>query len=200
VGDGDELLPCAVCSVAAGGDAAQRKLAFQDADGFFMFAATGHEVPDATARPSEIRSDGAVLVVAVVGVEKVELVVFTRAMKDTFSIDDDPERHAPLLDRQEDLEASHSRGKTFPAAEGLDDRDEVKPSPERYLNAISCIAQGQQTNDGREEKGPVHAEIQAVTPPAGLLDLPEEVSQEHEGGFAVVHVTGAIFHSQRDRQ
>ena len=196
MGDGDELLPGAVCAIAAGGNAVERQLAFEDADDFFMLTAAGHEVPDAARRPSEIGGDGAVFVVTVVGIEEIELVVFTRAMKDTFSIDDDPERHAPLLDRQSDLEAPHSRGEAFPSAAALDDRGEIEPSPERHLDAISCVAGGQQANDRRKEKSPVHAEIQAVSPPAGFLDLPEEVSQERERGLAIVNITGAILHPQ----
>lgn len=196
MGDGDELLPGAVGSVAAGGNAVERKLAFEDTDDFFMFAAAGHEVPDAAWRPGETGGYGAVLVVAVVGVEEIELVVFTRTMQDTLSIDDDAERHAPLLNGQGDLEASHSRGEALPMVACLDDRGEVESSPERHLDAISCIAGGQQENDGIEEKGPVHTEIQAISPLAGFLDLPEDISQEGEGGLAVVDITGAIFHPQ----
>ena len=130
MGDGDKLLPGAVGAVAAGGNTVERQLAFEDADDFFMFAAAGHEVPDTASRPSEIGGDGAVLVVTVVGVEEIKLVVFTRAMQDTFSIDDDPERHAPLLDGQGDLEAPHSRGEAFPSTAG---RREDSPASESSL-------------------------------------------------------------------
>lgn len=143
MGDGDELLPGAVGAVAAGGNAVERKVVFEDADDFFMFASAGHEVPDASWRAGETGSDGAILVVAVVGVEEIELVVLARTMQHALSIDDDAERHTPLLDGQGDLETSHSRREAFPVSAGLDDRSEVESSPERHFDAISCIARGQ---------------------------------------------------------
>ena len=196
VGDGDELLPGTVGSIAVSGNGVKGKLTFEDADDFFVFAAPGHEVPDVARGRVEVGSDGTVLVVAVVGVEEIELVVFGRTMQHAFSIDHDPQRHTPLLDRQGDLEATHCRGEMLPLAARLDDRGELQPSPERHLDAISGIAGMEQSQDGAQEKGCVHAEVQAVLSPAGFVNLSEEVSQERDGGLAIVDVTGSILHSQ----
>ena len=74
--DSNQLLPGTVGSIAAGGNGVKSKLTFEDADDFFMLAAPSHEVPDVAGGPVEVGGDGTVLVVAIVGVEKIELVVF----------------------------------------------------------------------------------------------------------------------------
>ena len=76
VSDGNKLLPGTVGPVAAGGNSVESKLTFEDTDDFFVFAAPSHEVPDMSGGPVEVGGDGAVLVVAVVGVEEIKLVVF----------------------------------------------------------------------------------------------------------------------------
>ena len=90
VGDSNKLLPGTVGPVAAGGDGIEGELTLEDADDFFVFAAPGHEVPDVAWGPVEAGGDGTVLVVAVVGVEEIELVVFRRTMRHAFSIDHNP--------------------------------------------------------------------------------------------------------------
>ena len=47
-----------------------------------------------------------------------------------------------------------------------------------------------------QEKGSVHAEVQAVPPLPSSLDLPEEISQERKGGLAIVNIPRAILHAK----
>jgi hypothetical protein len=76
VSDGDQLLPGTVGAIAACGHGVESKLTFEDSDYSFVFAAPSHEVPDMPWGPVEVGGDGAVLVVAVVGVEEIKLIVF----------------------------------------------------------------------------------------------------------------------------
>ena len=117
-------------------------------------------------------------------------------MQHAFSINHNPQGHTPLVDGQSDLEATHSRGETLPSAAGFDDRGEMEPSPKRHFDAIAGTATVEQPNDRAQEKGPIHAEIQAVPVMSSFLYLPEEISQERQRGLAVVNIPGAILHPQ----
>jgi hypothetical protein len=194
--DGNKLLPGTIGPVSASGDGIESKLTFEDADYSFVFAAASHEVPYMSRGPVEVGGDGTVLIIAVVGVEEIKLVVFGRTMEHAFSVNHNSEGHTPAMDGQSDLEAAHSRRKTFPSAAGLDDGGEVEPSPKRHFDAIAGTARVEQTDDRTQEKGPIHAEIQVVHVMSGFVYLPEDLSQEGEGGFAIMDIPGAILHPE----
>jgi len=75
VSDGNELLPGAVGAVSVSGDGVESEVAFELAEDFFVFTATIHEANELAGWERDVGCDGGILVVAVVGIEEIELVV-----------------------------------------------------------------------------------------------------------------------------
>jgi hypothetical protein len=117
-------------------------------------------------------------------------------MKDSLPINNDPLGHAPRSKKKLLLECLDLVVDAFPSMPFLNQAFEFQPLPEGHFDGIAGTSGMKEFEDGSHEKGRIHAEIQPIVFPEGLLNLPEDISQEWDRGLSVMDVSRAVLHSQ----
>jgi hypothetical protein len=195
VGEDAELLPGAVGAVVAGGDDVQRELALELGDRLFR-APAANEGVERGQRQRQVRGDGVVLEVPIVGGEEVELEVLRALVLHVLAVDHHPQAELPLGDDEPMLEARHAGGQSVPVSALGGQLLEGQPAPVADLDGIRTAPGGEQPQHIRLEKCGIHAEFEGHAPPQTGPDPIDQLAQKRGGLLGVVHVARPVLDPQ----
>jgi len=190
VGEGGEDLPGGVARMILGRDGVEGITGLEFADGLLVSATPGEEAPEGLETEFLVGGDGRVLPGAVAGVEEIELEVLSGLVEDALTVDGDPDGSVPGGNEDGGLEGVEVGPDVLPAFAFLDQTLEVKPGVEGDTDGV--LGSGfEESHDFLAEEGPIQPDLQEGLG-SHVMELPEQVPQEREGGFAVMNVAGAV--------
>ena len=144
----------------------------------------------------QVRGDGAVLEMAIVGGKQIELEVLGALVIDMLAVDHDPQVQVPLGDIQGMEEAGDVRCDGQPVLSGGRELLQGQPAPVPDLDGIGTAPGGKQAEHGALAEGRVHAELQRQ-PAAERGPQPgDHLAQERGGLLGIMHIAGPILHPQ----
>src|SRR6266436_5311085 len=196
VGEDTELLPSTVSAVVARGNDVQSELALELGDRLLLRAAAADEGVEGRQVQRQIRGDGAVLEMAIVGGEEIELEVLGALVGHVLAVDHHPQGEVPLWDGQVVEEAGDVRGHGEPALALGGELLQGQPVPVPDLDGIGTAPGGQQTKHGALAEGGVHAELQRQAAAERGPQAVDHFPQEGDALLGIVHVAGPVLYPQ----
>src|ERR1700730_4553283 len=170
----------------------EREFSLEFGKGLFLRPAAGDEVPQWTRAELEVSGDRRVLEVAIIGGEKIELVVAPALVSNLLAKDYDRQLQRPNFKLQLSFETGDLRLHRCPVVLRGDRSANPGPLAKGHLDGIKPAAAVQQFEDIFPEKRRVHAEFQnhrAAKPRAQLID---QLAHEGLRSLGVVDVAGAV--------
>jgi len=155
-----------------------------------------HEAMKPVRIPGQIRGDGRVFVIAIVGVKEIQLVVLAGLVMNSLSVDDYSKLHVPWSQEEVLFKAVDLAIHPLPPAAVPDEGLKTQPLPEGHLDRIAGTSDSKQGKDFLAKEGAIHAEVEPIILAHGCPNLAKQVSQESDGSFAVVNVARTVFHSE----
>jgi len=196
VSEDTELLPGTVGAVVARGDDVEGELPLEFGDGLFLGAAATDEGVQGRQGEREVRGDGAVLEVAIIGGEQIELEVPGTRVLDVLAVDHDPELQVPLRNVQVVEEPRDVRRDREPALPRGGQLLEGQPAPVADLDGVGTAPGGQEAQDVALEESRVHAELEREATTEGRAQAGDDLPQEGPGLLRIVHIAGPILDPQ----
>jgi hypothetical protein len=196
VGEDAELLPGAVGPVVTRGDDVQGELPFEFRDGFLLGTPAADEGVEGGQIQGQVRGDGGVLEVAVVGGEEIELEVLRALVGDVLAVNHHAEPEIPLRNAQVVKEAGDVGGHGEPPLPLSGEWLQRQPAPVTDLDRVGTAPSRQQAQDVAPEERGVHPELQGEPPAERGPQAVDHLAQERHALFGVVHVARPILHPQ----
>src|SRR5580692_2373812 len=156
-----------------GGNGVEREFSLELGKGLFLGSAASAEVPQGARAELEVSGDRRILEVAIIGGEKIELVVAPALVGDPLAKDYDVQLQLPNFKLQLSFETGDLRLHRHPVVLRGDRSANHGPLAKGHLDGIKAAAAVQQFEDIFSEKRRVHAEFQnyrAAKPRAQLID------------------------------
>src|SRR5260370_11549653 len=179
-----------------GGNGVEREFSLELGEGLFLRPAASDEVPQWARAEREVSGDRRILEVAIIGGEKIELVVAPALVSNPLAKDYDLQLQLPNFKPQLSFETGDLRMHRQPVGLRGDRSPHPGPLAKGHLDGVKAAAAVQQFEDIFLEKRRIHAEFQnhrAANPRAQLID---QLAHEGLRSLGILYVAGAVLMPQ----